>query len=190
MLLLVAAGSLCACATKAAYTGHAATDLAIVQPLAARESVEAAIGLPERTEQRSDLLVAWYVYDRGFIGNLEETSAGEKLLWAPVMAWGEFVTLGLAGWITACQGPCQKGWLIVHYDEQGRVVDAQESFLPDDHPLVADCAQSAVRGEVAVCQGVRDKMRPSSLPHNLQPQEPSLPGQALPSSVQPKASSG
>ena len=80
----------------------------------------------------------------------------------------QFVTLGLAGWITACQGPCQKGWLIVRYDGQGRVVDAQESYLPDDHPLVADCAGSAVRGEVAVCQGVRDKVRPSSLPKDVQ----------------------
>jgi len=158
------------CATKSAYVGHPATDLTIVQEHATRESVEAAIGTPEGTAQQDDVLVAWYAYDRGFVGNLEMTSTGEKMLWAPVMAWGEVVSLGLAGWLTACQTPCQKGLLTVRYDENSRVIDAMESFLPDDHPLVVKCAQSAVRGDVAVCKGVREKVRPSSLPKNLPPQ--------------------
>jgi len=159
------------CATKSAYMGHPATDLTIVQKHATRESVEAAIGTPERTAQQDAVLVAWYAYDRGFVGNLEMTSTGEKMLWAPVMAWGEMVSLGLAGLMTACQAPCQKGLLTVRYDENGRVIDAMESFLPDDHPLVIECAQSAVRGDVAVCGGVREKVRPSSLPTNLPPQD-------------------
>lgn len=171
-ILLCAAGWLNACATKAAYTGHTATELDVVQPRAARATVDAEIGTPERTEQQGDHLVAWYVYDRGFVGNLEEISVGEKLLWAPVMAWGEMVSLGLAGWMTACQGPCQKGWLIVQYDKQDSVIHAEESFLPDDHPLVKDCALSPVRGEASLCQAVREKVRPSSLPHAFQQGQP------------------
>jgi hypothetical protein len=111
------------------------------------------------------------VYDRGFVGNLEEISAVEKMAWAPVMAWGELVSLGVAGWLTACQTPCQKGFLTVRYDEYSRVFDATESFLPDDHHLVSKCAQSAVRGEVGVCAAVREKVRPSSLPKNLVPRD-------------------
>jgi hypothetical protein len=164
----VALGS--GCATKSAYMGHPATDLTIVQERATRASVEAAIGTPERTAEEDGALVAWYEYDRGFVGNLEMTSTGEKMLWAPVMAWGEMVSLGLAGWLTVCQTPCQKGLLTVRYDENSRVIDAMESFLPDDHPLVIKCAQSAVRGDVAVCAGVREKVRPSSLPKSLPPQ--------------------
>lgn len=171
ILVFWSAGLVCGCATKSAYMGHAATDLSIIQEHGTRGSIETALGTPERTAQQDAFLVAWYVYDRGFVGNLEEISAGEKMAWAPVMAWGELVSLGLAGWLTACQTPCQKGLLAVRYDERDRVIDAIESFLPDDHPLVSKCAQSAVRGEVAVCAGVREKVRPSSLPKNLQPQD-------------------
>ena len=151
--------------------GHAATDLSIVQEHVTRDSIEAALGEPERTAHQDTFLVAWYVYDRGFVGNLEKISAGEKMAWAPVMAWGELASLGVAGWLTACQTPCQKGLLTVRYDENSRVFDAMESFLPDDHPLVSKCAQSAVRGEVAICAGVREKVRPSSLPANLAPRD-------------------
>ncbi len=168
-LVFWSAALLCGCATKSAYLGHSATDLSLVQVQGTRESVEASIGTPERTDQQGAVLVASYVYDRGFVGNLEAISTSEKMLWAPVMAWGEVVSLGLAGWLTACQTPCQKGLLTVRYDENDRVIEAIESFLPDDHPLVSKCAQSAVRGEVAVCAGVREKVRPSSLPENLQP---------------------
>jgi hypothetical protein len=159
------------CATKSAYMGHPATDLTIVQEHATRDSIEATLGKPERTARQDAVLIAWYVYDRGFAGNLETTSTGEKILWAPVMAWGEMVSLGLAGWMTACQTPCQKGLLTVRYDENSRVIDAMESFLPDDHPAVIKCAQSAVRGDVAVCEGVREKVRPSSLPKYMPPQD-------------------
>jgi hypothetical protein len=152
------------CASKKAYTGHSATDLSSVEKGALRITVESVLGTAEKVEDRDGNLIAWYIYDRGFIGNLEQTSVGEKLAWAPVMAWGEIVSLGLAGWMTACQGPCQKGWLIVEYDQRSEVVNAVETFLPDSHPLVVKCATSAVRGEVAVCEDVRQRIRPSSLP--------------------------
>jgi hypothetical protein len=143
--------------------GHPATDLSVVSAGATRAAVDAALGEPEKTESRGDALTAWYVYDRGYVGNLEKTSAVEKLAWAPVMAWGELVSLGLAGWMTACATPCQKGLLTVRYDSEARVVGADESFLPDDHPVVADCARSPVRGEVGVCLGVRQQVRDSSV---------------------------
>lgn len=151
------------CASKRAYMGHPATDLSFVGVGTTRADVDAALGEPERTESRGDALTAWYIYDRGYVGNLEETSAMTKLAYAPVMAFGELVSLGLGGWITACAAPCQKGLLAVRYDSEARVVGAEESFLPDNHPVVADCARSPVRGELAVCQGVRQKVRASSL---------------------------
>ena len=151
------------CATKRAYTGHPASDLSVVKVGATRADVETALGQPEKVENREGALTAWYIYDRGYTGNLETISAGEKLAWAPVMAFGELVSLGLAGWMTACAAPCQKGSLMVRYDGDGRVVGAVESFLPDDHPWVTDCALSPVRGNIALCQGVREQVRPSSL---------------------------
>jgi hypothetical protein len=161
VLLLV---SVTACATKSAYTGHYATDLSSVKPGEIRTTIESTIGEPEKVEQQDTALVAWYVIDRGYVGTLEKNSVGEKILWAPVMAWGELVSLGLAGWMISCATPCQKGWLIIVYDKDGRVSSASEDFLPDEHPLVAECATSAVRGDFAVCQGVRENVRPSSLP--------------------------
>ncbi len=161
---LIVAVCLSGCATKKAYLGHRATDLSMVSNGASRAQVEASIGSPEKTEQDDKVLTAWYVFDRGFIGSLEEKSGGEKIAWAPVMAWGEMVSLGLGGWITACTTPCQKGWLILQYDEHEQLIKADEMFLPDDHPLVSECARSPVRGENAVCAGVREMARPSSLP--------------------------
>lgn len=151
------------CASKRAYMGHPATDLSVVGLGATRADVDAALGEPERTESRGDALTAWYIYDRGYVGNLEETSAMTKLAYAPVMAFGEFALLGMGGWLTTCAAPCQKGLLTVQYNGEVRVVGAEESFLPDDHPVVADCARSPVRGKMAVCRGVRQKVRASSL---------------------------
>lgn len=155
---------LTACATKIAYTGHSATDLSSVKPGELRATIERTIGQPEKVEEQGTSIVAWYVIDRGFVGTLEEDSFGEQVLWAPVMAWGEFVSLGLAGWMVACATPCQKGWLVIVYDNDGRLREVSENFLPDDHQLVAGCTQSAVRADLAVCQGVRERVRPSSLP--------------------------
>ncbi|TFG85706.1 MAG: hypothetical protein E4H19_08015, partial [Chromatiales bacterium] len=62
------------CASKRAYMGHAATDLSVVSAGATRAVVDSAVGQPERTESRGDALTAWYVYDRGYVGNLEKTS--------------------------------------------------------------------------------------------------------------------
>ena len=153
-----------ACATKSAYTGHHATDLSSVKPGEIRAMIESTIGEPEKIEEQESAVAAWYVIDRGYVGTLEKKSVGEKLLWAPVMAWGEFVSLGLAGWMISCATPCQKGWLIVVYDKDGRVSSASEEFLPDEHPLVTECARSSVRANIGVCQGVREYVRPSSLP--------------------------
>jgi len=163
-ILLTSVTAVAGCATKSAYTGHYATDLSFVKPGLARATIESAIGSPEKAEQQGKAVEAWYVIDRGFVGTLEENSVGEKILWAPVMAWGEFVSLGLSGWMVACATPCQKGWLVIVYDEDERVIRASDRFLPDEHPIVADCARSAVRANVAVCQGVRERVRPSSLP--------------------------
>lgn len=161
MLLLV---SVTACATKSAYTGHQATDLSPVRPGEIRTTIESTIGEPEKVETQDTAVIAWYVIDRGYVGTLEENSVGEKILWAPMMAWGEFVSLGLVGWMISCATPCQKGWLIVVYDKDGRVSSASEDFLPDEHPLVAGCASSAVRGDISVCRSVRERVRPSSFP--------------------------
>ena len=164
LVLLLFLVSVTACATKNAYTGHAATDLSSVKPGEIRTTIESKIGEPEKVEQQDTAVVAWYVIDRGYVGTLEKNSVGEKILWAPLMAWGEFVSLGLAGWMISCATPCQKGWLIIVYDKDGRVSSAREDFLPDEHPLVSECATSAVRGDIAVCQSVREYVRPSSLP--------------------------
>lgn len=53
---------------------------------------------------------------------------------------------------------------MIVYDEDQRVIRTSERFLPDEHPTVADCARSAVRADVAMRQGVRERVRPSSLP--------------------------
>jgi hypothetical protein len=163
--LFVSLISVTACATKSAYTGHHATDLSGVKLGELRTTIESTIGQPEKVEEQGEALVAWYVIDRGFVGTLEKNSLGEKVVWAPVMAWGEFVSLGLASWMVACATPCQKGWLVIVYDKSGRVSDVSEDFLPDEHQLVADCAKSAVRADIGVCQGVRERVRPSTLPN-------------------------
>lgn len=161
-IALLLAVNLSACATRSAYQGHRATDLSGVNHGELRARIEATLGQPEKVEVQETTSTAWYVIDRGFVGTLESASPLEKLLWAPVMAWGEFVSLGLAGLMVACAVPCQKGWLVVVYDGDGRVTDVGESFLPDEHPLVAPCAGSAVRADVGICQGVRERVRPTS----------------------------
>ena len=152
-----------ACASHKAYLGHAATDLSALKVGQDRAEVDRRLGAQDRTESSEEGSTVWYVYDRGYVGTLEDKSAAEKVGWAPILAWGEMVSLGLAGWMTACATPCQKGWLKVDYDLADQLTDASEEFLPADHPGVAECAGSAVRGEIAVCAGVRERVRPSSL---------------------------
>ena len=156
--------ALTACATKSAYTGHRATDLSAVKPGVPRTTIESTIGQPEKVKEQDTSLVARYVIDRGYFGTLETNSLGEKRGWAPMMAWGELLSFGLAGWMVACATPCQKGWLVIVYDNEGRVREVSEDFLPDGHPLVEECAKSAVRADIGVCQYVRESVRPSSLP--------------------------
>ncbi|MBD3648715.1 MAG: hypothetical protein HUJ31_14970, partial [Pseudomonadales bacterium] len=169
LLALLVTALAVGCASKRAYVGYPATNLGGLIEGVERKEVDAVLGLPERVEVVPAGAIAYYVIDRGFVGNLEETNPGAKIAWAPVMAWGELVTLGLSGWLVGCQVPCQKAWLAVVYDNAGRLVTAHDTLLPDEHPLVTHCAGSAVRGEVAVCQGVRQQLRPLTLPAKTAP---------------------
>jgi len=157
------------CATQKAYIGHEATDLSGIKLGLSRSELESRLGPPERTDVEGGQVRAWYVYDRGYVGTLEDKSSLEKLGWAPVMMWGEMVSLGVAGWMTVCATPCQKGHLIVTYGPEGNLVTATEQFLPDDHPDVSTCRSSGVRADHGVCWGVRERIRPSSLPASAQP---------------------
>lgn len=156
-----------ACAIKKAYSGHTATDLSGLRPGVMRAEVNRLIGQPERVEQANGMTHAWYVYDRGFTGSLESTSVGEKIFWAPVMVWGEVVSLGTVELMGQCQIPCQKGLLELHYDSEGKLLAAREQVLPDSHPQLKGCATTSVRQDVAVCQGVRELARPPSLQSEL-----------------------
>lgn len=152
------------CAVKSAYNGHEATDLSGLHQGLTPTDVASVVGPPENTEQTPQGSKTWHVYDRGFTGSLEEKGFVEKVVWAPIMAWGELVSLGLVEWMISCQTPCQKGLLEIEYDALGRVSNIREDFLPDNHPELKNCTTTAVRGDVAVCQGVREKVRPSSVP--------------------------
>lgn len=152
-----------ACAVKKVYWGHAATDLSGLHPGVMQAEVDRLIGQPERVERVNSMTHAWYVYDRGFVGSLETRSVGEKVFWAPLMIWGEVVSVGMVELMGHCQIPCQKGLLEVRFDSGGGLLIARELVLPDSHPHLKGCATTAVRGDAAICQGVRELARPSSL---------------------------
>jgi hypothetical protein len=154
------------CAAKRNYWGHPATDLSSLSAGTPRSRIDDLLGAPERQHESSGIKLAWYLYDRGFVGTLEDTSAGEKILWAPIMAWGELVSLGLVELMIHCQAPCQKGLLEVRYDQQDHLLQATEQIPPDEHPAVKGCMTTAVRNDFAVCQGVRERRRPSTLPES------------------------
>ena len=163
-LLLTMALTLTGCAAKSAYTGHVATDLSGLNSGISRSEVEKLIGQPEREVQKDGVTHVWYVFDRGFVGTLEKTSAGEKILWAPIMAWGEMVSLGIVELMILCQTPCQKGLLEVRYGADDRLLTATEHTPPDSHPIVKGCATTAIRADLAVCKAVREQARASTLP--------------------------
>ena len=163
-LLLSEGGLLTGCATKRSYLGHPSTDLSSLHAGAPRPDVDALLGSPAKEYDSEGIRKAWYLYDRGFVGTLENNSAGEKLFWAPIMAWGEMATVGLAGLMIHCQAPCQRGLLEVKYDRQGRLVFATEHVPADDHPAVEGCMTRPIRVDLAVCRSVRDRVRPSTLP--------------------------
>jgi hypothetical protein len=152
------------CAAKRNYWGHPATDLSSLSAGTPRSRVDDLLGAPERQDESNGIKQAWYIYGRGFVGTLEGTSVGEKILWAPIMAWGELVSLGLVELMILCQAPCQKGLLEVRYDQEDRLLQAAEQIPPDAHPAVKGCMTRAVRNDLAVCQGVRERRRPSTLP--------------------------
>lgn len=154
------------CAAKSNYWGHPATDLSSLSAGTLRSHVDALLGPPDRQEEANGIRQAWYLYDRGFVGTLEDTSAAEKILWVPIMAWGELVSLGLVEVMILCQAPCQKGLLEVEYDQEGRLLRATELIPPDEHPAVKECMTRPVRNDLAVCQGVRERRRPSTLPES------------------------
>jgi len=154
------------CAAKRSYWGHPATDLSSLSAGTPRSRVDALLGPPDKQDDSNGAGQAWYLYDRGFVGTLEYTSAGEKILWAPIMAWGELVSLGLVELMILCQAPCQKGLLEVDYDQEDRLLQATEQVPPHTHPAVKGCMTRAVRNDLAVCQGVRERRRPSTLPES------------------------
>lgn len=165
-VLLPLAMILPGCAAKRTYWGHPATDLSPLSAGTPRSRVDALLGPPEKQDELGGIKQVWYLYDRGFVGTLEETSAGEKIFWAPVMAWGELASLGLVELMIHCQAPCQKGLLEVRYDQEDRLLQATEHIPPDAHPAVKGCTTRAVRNDLAVCQGVRERGRPSTLPES------------------------
>ena len=65
-----------------------------------------------------------------------------------------------------CQAPCQKVLLEVEYEQEDRLLQAPEQVPPDTHPAVKGCMTRAVRNDLAVCQGVRERRRPSTLPES------------------------
>ena len=154
------------CAAKRNYWGHPATDLSSLSAGTPRSRVDTLLGPPDRQGESDGIRQAWYLYDRGFVGTLEDTSVGEKILWAPIMAWGELVSLGLVELMILCQAPCQKGLLEVGYDQEDRLLQATEQIPPDTHPAVRGCMTRPVRNDLAVCQGVRERRRPSTLPES------------------------
>ena len=152
------------CSAKSAYTGHAATNLSWLHFGLSRAEVEETLGPPEKVESLNDGAKSWHIYDRGFVGSLETESIGEKIAWTPIMVWGELVSLGIVELMIRCQVPCQKGLLEIVYDDSGHLLTTTENFLPDNHPELNNCTTTAVRADVAICQGVREKVRPSSVP--------------------------
>ena len=151
------------CAAKRNYWGHPATDLSSLSAGTPRSRVDTLLGPPDRQDESNGIKQAWYLYDRGFVGTLEDTSAGAKILWAPIMAWGELVSLGLVELMILCQAPCQQGLLEVRYDQEDRLLQATEHIPPNTHPAVKGCMTRPVRNDLAVCQGVRERRRPSTL---------------------------
>ena len=163
-VLLPLALMLPGCAAKRNYWGHPATDLSSLSAGTSRSRVDTLLGPPDKQDESNGIRQAWYLYDRGFVGTLEDTSAGEKILWAPIMAWGELVSLGLVELMILCQAPCQKGLLEVRYDQEDRLLQSTEHIPPDTHAAVKGCMTRPVRNDLAVCQGVRERRRPSTLP--------------------------
>jgi hypothetical protein len=156
LVLLFSAVLVQGCVTKHAYFGHDETDLSILQTDVSRAAVEKVTGPPERIEQDEGFYIAWYVYDIGYTGRLEKESAFNKITMAPVMAYGELLSLGLLGAVQEhCQDVCQKGLLEVSYDATDTMLSARKSMLPESHVLLNGCLYNTVDDMKAWCAGWR-----------------------------------
>jgi len=165
LLLFAVVIILSGCASSRAYFGHESTDFGPFSHVKDRAAAETIVGSPENIESREQGYTAFYIYDRGYVGRLEEQDAATRIVYAPIMAWGELLTLGLLGAaLDNCQEMCQKGLLAIHYDQSGRLVSYEQMALPDDHPLLDGCTYNAPSSMVSFCQAIRDTARPSSLP--------------------------
>lgn len=141
------------CVAKHAYFGHDETDLSILQAGVSRAAVEKVTGPPERMEQDEGFYIASYVYDVGYRGRLEKESAFNKISMAPVMAYGELLTLGLYGaMLEHCQEVCQKGLLEVSYDATDTVLTVRESILPESHVLLDGCLYNTFDDMQQMCE--------------------------------------
>jgi hypothetical protein len=85
------------CATQHANFGHGSTDLSGLRAGVSRADVEKVTGAPEGLDAGDGAYVAYYVYDRGYVGTLEGQGTASKIVMVPVLAWGELLTLGLLG---------------------------------------------------------------------------------------------
>jgi hypothetical protein len=157
--------SLLGCASGRAYFGYESTDLNGLSQVRERVAVEDIVGFPGRIEHREQGYTAFYIYDRGYVGRLEEHDVATKIMYAPIMAWGELLTLGLLGAsLDHCQEACQKGLLSVHYGLSDRLVRYENMELPVDHPILYGCMYNAPSSMVSFCQAIRDMARPLNLP--------------------------
>jgi len=153
------------CASGRAYFGHESTDFGAFSHVKDRAAAENIVGLPEIIESGDQGYTAFYIYDRGYVGRLEEQDAATKIVYAPIMAWGELLTLGLLGAsLDHCQEVCQKGLLVIHYDQSDQLVSYEQMALPDDHPLLDGCTYNTPSSMVSFCQAIRDTVRLSNLP--------------------------
>jgi len=153
------------CASHRAYFGHESTDLGVFQPGSERTAAEVVTGVPDRIESAEQGYTAYYVYDRGYVGRMEAQDMATKIVYVPVMAWGELLTLGLLGAaLDHCQEVCQKGQLAAHYDSSDRLLTIESAELPDTHPLLDGCMYNAPASMFSFCMAIRDMVRPSTLP--------------------------
>lgn len=158
------------CATHRAYFGHASTDLGALRHGSERAPAEKVTGTPERIELGEQGYTAYYLYDRGYVGRIEARDMATKLGYAPIMAWGELLTLGMLGVsLDHCQEVCQKGQLEVHYDPSDRLVTIEGVELADTHPLLDGCLFNARRSIISFCMAIRGMVGPSTLPPSNNP---------------------
>lgn len=165
VVVLAFAFTLTGCASGRAYFGHKSTDLSAFSHAKDRVAVEDIVGLPERIESEEQGYTAFYIYNRGYVGRLEEQNVTTKIVYAPIMAWGELLTMGLLGAsLDHCQEACQKGLLAVHYDTSDRLVTYENVDFPDDHSILNGCTYNAPSSMVSFCQAIRETVRSSNLP--------------------------